>query len=102
MTLSAMAVVLLNGCEPMPPPVVTPPPSTPRAAPSPFASVGVAVPAASPSPTAPIVGDYGSLVRDRVVAVQAALAALDAQFALLKDSPFRITQDDWRTETLSR
>src|SRR5581483_3731129 len=35
-------------------------------------------------------------------AIESALAALDAQFALLKQSPFRMTQEDWRNDTLAR
>jgi hypothetical protein len=97
-------VALLAGCEGAPPPVVTPPPSTPRAIPTLAAqpSVAVAVAVSSPTATPAIVGDYPVLVRDRLMHVESTLTALDNQFATLRQSPIRITEAAWRTETLAR
>ena len=62
--------VLVSGCEVAPPPTITPPPSTPRSIPTLEGTrpLAVAVPVGTPTPTVPIVGDYSTLVRDRLVA----------------------------------
>lgn len=96
--------VLVYGCDAVPPPTITPPPSTPRSIPTLTGTrpVAVAVPLGTPTPTAPIVGDYSTLVRDRLIGIESALKGLDAQFTALKASPIRITQTDWRDDTLAR
>ena len=96
--------VLVSGCEVAPPPTITPPPSTPRSIPTLEGTrpLAVAVPVGTPTPTVPIVGDYSTLVRDRLVRVESAFQALDAQFAVLQTAPIRITQADWRNDTLAR
>jgi hypothetical protein len=96
--------VLVSGCDVAPPPTITPPPSTPRSIPTLEGTrpLSVAVAVGTPTPTVPIVGDYSTLVRDRLVRVESAFKALDAQFAVLQTAPIRITQADWRNDTLAR
>lgn len=96
--------MLLTGCDVAPPAVVTPPPSTPRVIPTLAArsSPAIAAPVTTATPTPVIAGDYGALVRDRLMSIDSRLAALDRQFAEVRASPFRMTQDDWRTATLER
>jgi hypothetical protein len=97
-------MALLAGCEASVPPVITPPPSTPRSVPTleGTRALGVAVSVGSPTPTPVLVGDYPTLVRDRLIGIETALKQLDQQFAVLRTSPALIVERDWRTETLKR
>ncbi len=98
--------VLLAACAPAAsvPPVITPPPTTPRTVPTLERTrpLPVAVALGTPTSTPVLVGDYSTLVRDRLVGVEASLAQLDQQLNQLRTSPALVMQPDWRTQVLSR
>ena len=95
----------LGACEALPPPMITPIPSTQRTlgAPTPerSASVAVAVAVGSPTATPALVGDYPTLVRPRVADIQQRLARLAEQLSVLRTAPMRMAEADWRAQTLA-
>jgi hypothetical protein len=101
LAVTVTLAVLLAGCEASPPALVTPIPSTPRA----FATlsadrtVSVAVAVGSATPTPQLVGDYPSLVRPRLDRVQQGLGRLEQQLNILRTSPIRMAEVDWRNQT---
>jgi hypothetical protein len=93
-------VVLSVACQA--PSVVVAPTSTMVVATlTPLRTVGVAVAVASPTATAVVVGDYPTLVGQRVGRVQQGLGRLEQQLGLLKAAPIRMAEDDWRNQTQS-
>src|SRR5438132_4717531 len=61
-------------------------------------ALAVAVPVGSPTPTPALVGDYPTLVQQRVERVQQGLGRLEQQLAVLQTAPMRMADDDWRTQ----
>jgi hypothetical protein len=49
-----------------------------------------------------LVGDYSTLVRDRLVGVEAAQRQMDGQLNQLRATPALVVQPDWRTTMLMR
>jgi hypothetical protein len=52
----------------------------------------------SPTATPALVGDYPTLVRQRVEVVQQSLGKLEQHLGLVQQSPIRMTQNDWRAQ----
>jgi hypothetical protein len=101
LTVTVVLAVVLVGCEAPPPAFVTPIPSTPRtiATLSADRTVSVAVSVGSATPTPQLVGDYPTLVRPRLNRVQEGLGRLEQQLNILRTSPIRMAEPDWRTQT---
>jgi hypothetical protein len=96
----ALAVLLL-ACQ-APQPVAAPTRTVaPRTTPTVARPLAVAVAVGSPTPTAAVVGDYPSLVRQRLEVIQTGLTRFEQQLAVLKTAPLRMADDDWRTQTHS-
>src|SRR5579871_818744 len=87
-------------CEAPPPPIVTPlATNAPVATPAPTRPLGVAVPVGSPTPTPELTGDYASLMRPRLQAIELQFSKLEQQLALAQKTPLLMAQSDWRTAT---
>jgi hypothetical protein len=69
------------------------------ATPRPTEPLGVAVAVGSPTPTPVLSGDYATLVRPRLEAVQGMLDRLEQQLSLAQKAPMRMAEDDWRNQT---
>jgi hypothetical protein len=97
--------VVIGGCQPTTPAVITPPPVTPSATaptlPASARTLAVAVAVGSPTPTVVVASDYPTLVRPRIERIQKGLTSLEQQLGLLVQSPVRMAQDDWRAQTAS-
>jgi hypothetical protein len=73
----------------------------PRATPTPARALAVAVAVGSPTPMPVLVGDYPTLVGQRLERIQQGLMRFEQQLAVLKTAPLRMADDDWRAQTHS-
>jgi hypothetical protein len=62
-------------------------------------ALAVAVAVGSPTPTAVLVGDYPTLVRQRVERIQQGLNKFEQQLGEAQKAPMRMADDDWRAQT---